>query len=150
MRSPRAAFPAATLLASLAFGLVISQASSSAAAPRCPSGQILRVSRGVCVPKAQNLALMARHGTKKRKPADVEDEVSSPVPPKPAREKAAKSSDRPDEKSADVAQGEAPAPPVPPSPPAEESTTSRLLSPFGALFVGAFRSTLSTGMAAFR
>jgi hypothetical protein len=131
----------------LALG-ALPQTAASEAATRCPSGQILRVSLGICVPKAQNLAILAKHGTRSRKPADA-DEDARPAPTPKADPNEAANADRPD-RPVEVAGHEA-APPVgqsasrPAAPP-----ESSLLSPFGALFVGAFHSSLSAGMSAFR
>jgi hypothetical protein len=144
MLCPRVASPAAKILISLAL-VAPSQIAGGAAAPRCPSGQILRVSLGTCVPKAENLAILAKYGTKKGKPANTEGEPSPPAAAKPDRGEAAKP-DRPDEQRIEVARHDAPAPVEQPASPPEASSVSQLLSPFGALFVGAFRSTLSTGL----
>jgi hypothetical protein len=148
MRSPGAAFPAAKLLILLVLG-AFSQISSSAAATRCPSGQILRVSLGTCVPKAENLAILARYGTRKHKPAEAEEDAPRPPAAKPIEDKAAKPA-RADPRPVETAQRDAPAAVEQPSSQPEASSASSLLSPFGALFVGAFHSTVSTGMSAFR
>jgi hypothetical protein len=148
MRSPHAAFPAAKLLILLALG-ALSQISSIAAATRCPSGQILRVSLGICVPKAENLGILAKYGTKRRKPAEAEEDSPPPPAAKPARDEAA-NPDTTDEQPLEMAQHEAPAPVDQPSTGPEAPSTSSVLSPFGALFVGAFHGTLSTGMSAFQ
>lgn len=148
MLCPRVAFPAAKILISLAL-VAPSQIAGSAAAPRCPSGQILRVSLGTCVPKAENLAILAKYGTKKGKPAKSEEEEAPPAAANLDRAEAAKP-DRQDEQAIEVARHEAPAPVEQPSSRREASSASQLLSPFGALFVGAFRSTLSTGLSGFK
>lgn len=147
MRCRRAAVPAANFLILLALG-ALAQSSSSAAAARCPSGQILRVSQGVCVPKAENLAILAKHGGKKSKPAEAEEDAPSRPAPKAVRDEA--NSNTSDAQSVEVAQHEAPAPLEQRSAGSEASSSSSVLSPFGALFVGAFHSSLSAGMSAFR
>ena len=147
MRSSRAVPLAAKLLILLALG-ALPQMSASEAATRCPSGQILRVSLGTCVPKAENLGILAKYGTKKRKPAEAEEDAPPPPAAKPVRDEAA-NSDTTDEPPVKVAQHEAPAPLEQPST-SEASSSSSVLSPFGALFVGAFHSTLSAGMSAFQ
>jgi hypothetical protein len=148
MRSPRAAFPAAKLLIFLGLG-ALAQISFSAAATRCPSGQILRVSQGICVPKAENLAILAKYGSKKRNPAEAEEDAPPHPATKPVRDEAA-NRETSDEQPVEVAQHEAPAPVEQRSARSEPSSSSSVLSPFGALFVGAFHSTLSAGMSAFR
>jgi hypothetical protein len=146
MRFARAAFPAAKLLTFLALG-ALAQSSSSAAA-RCPSGQILRVSQGICVPKAENLAILAKHGGQQGKPAEAAEDAPPPRAPKAVRDEA--NSKTTDAQPVEIAQHEAPAPLEQPSSRSEASSSSSVLSPFGALFVGAFHSTLSAGMSAFR
>jgi hypothetical protein len=119
--------------------------SGSEAATKCPLGQILRVSLGVCVPKAQNLAILSRHGSS-AKPG--QEAVRHPAVPKQGQD-AMTNSDELGEPSVDVAQRETlpsadqPAPRPPPQ--AEQAS-----SPFGSLFVGAFRSTVSAGLSAFK
>ena len=146
MWSSRAAQPAAKLLILLALG-ALPQISASEAATRCPSGQILRVSLGVCVPKAQNLAILAKHGTNKPRPAEAGEDAGPASSAKPAPSGAAEP-DRPQE-PVEVAQHEAPrqAEPFGPGPAAPAESP---MSPFGALFVGAFRSSISAGMSALR
>jgi hypothetical protein len=147
MRSSRAALTAAKLLILLALG-ALPQISASEAGTRCPSGQILRVSLGVCVPKAQNLAILAKHGTPKRKATET-DEDAGPASsaPRPAASEAAKAERR--EEPVEVAQREAPRQ-AEPSGPGPAAPAESPMSPFGALFVGAFRSSISAGMSAFR
>jgi hypothetical protein len=143
MRSSRAALPAAKLLVLLAL-CACPQISASEAATRCPSGQILRVSLGICVPKAENLAILAKHGTRTRQATETdEDAGSASSAPKSAPGQTAKPEQR--EESVEVAEQEAPRPAPRPAPPAEPP-----MSPFGALFVGAFRSSIAAGMSAFR
>jgi hypothetical protein len=143
MRSPRAAFIAAKLLILLPLGSLVQVPAS--AATKCPSGQILRVSQGVCVPKAENSALL-RHGTKKPRAVEA---AAPPPARKPIRDAAA-DADRPDRPSRlEVAQHETPAPASEPAP-SPLARAQATLSPFGELFVGAFRSTVSTGLSAFR
>jgi hypothetical protein len=148
MRSARAAFPAAKLLIFLALG-ALAQSSSSAAGTRCPSGQILRVSQGICVPKAENLAILAKHGGQQGKPAERAEDAPPPTP-KAVRDEA--NSSTTEAQPVEIAQHEQPAPLEQPSSrfEASASSSSSMLSPFGALFVGAFHSTLSAGMSAFR
>jgi hypothetical protein len=147
MRSPRAALPAAKLLILLALG-ALPQISASEAATRCPSGQILRVSLGICVPKAQNLAILAKHGMRKRSSAEA-DEDAGPAPARKPDPNEVANADRLD-RPLEVAGREA-APPVGQSAPLPAAPPeSSPLSPFGALFVGAFHSSLSAGMSAFR
>jgi len=147
MRSSRAAQPAAKLLILLALS-AFPQISATEAATRCPSGQILRVSLGICVPKAQNLAILAKHGTTKRKATET-DEDAGPASsaPRPAASEAAKPERR--EEPVEVAEREAPRP-AEPSAPGPAAPAESPMSPFGALFVGAFRSSISAGMSAFR
>ena len=147
MRSPRAALPAAKLLILLALS-AFPQISATEAATRCPSGQILRVSLGICVPKAQNLAILAKHGTMKRKAREAdEDAEPASSAPRPAASEAAKPERR--EEPVEVAEREAPRP-AEPSAPGPAAPAESPMSPFGALFVGAFRSSISAGMSAFR
>jgi hypothetical protein len=148
MRSSRAVLPVAKLLILLALG-ALPQISAGEAATRCPSGQILRVSLGVCVPKAQNLAILAKHGTKMHKPAEETDEDAGSAPMRKPDPNEAANADRPDgrvevagREAAPLVDQSAPRPAAPPQ--------SSPLSPFGALFVGAFHSSLSAGMSAFR
>jgi hypothetical protein len=147
MRSARAAFPAAKLLIFLALG-ALAQSSSSAAGTRCPSGQILRVSQGICVPKAENLAILAKHGSTQGKPAERAEDAPPPPTPKAVRDEA--NSSTTDAQPVEIAQHEEPASLEQPSSRSQASASSSVLSPFGALFVGAFHSTLSAGMSAFR
>jgi hypothetical protein len=142
MRFPRAVAATAKPLILLALG-AFSPISSGEAATKCPSGQILRVSLGVCVAKQENLSLMSRH-----------------VAPKPAAAKAAPAPQPAQNAGASAAAREA-IPPVQVAgrevPPAAEQQPgssaqheSAPLSTFGSLFVGAFHSTMSMGAAAFR
>jgi hypothetical protein len=145
MRSPYVAQTAAKLLVALALGAA-SQITPSDAATKCPSGQILRVSKGVCVPKDENLALVSKHAMKPR-PADKEaalgssNKVQDTLPS--SRDGAG---DRP---SVSLADGDAP-PAVEPQSMSSRAAqaVSSLTSPFGNLFVGAFHSTLSMGFSA--
>lgn len=141
MQSPHAAAAAGKLLILLALGTA-SQISSGVAAPRCPSGQMLRVSLGTCVPKAENLAILSKYAAKPRhartqaetaapKPAENETATGERVQEAPPVELAARDAPRPEQKAAPE-QSEAPA------------------SPFGSLFVGAFRSAVTTGLSAFK
>jgi hypothetical protein len=144
MRFPRAASAAAKLLILLALG-ELAPTSASEAATKCPLGQILRVSLGVCVPKAQNLAILSRHGSRNAEP--VQETLRRPAVPKQGQD-AMTNSDELGEPSVEVAQREtlpSADQPAPRPPPAERAS-----SPFGALFVGAFRSTVSAGLSAFR
>jgi hypothetical protein len=144
MRFPRAASAAAKLLIFLAFG-ALAPISASEAATKCPLGQILRVSLGVCVPKAQNLAILSRHGSSAK---PVQETVRRPAVPKQGQD-GMTNSDELGEPSVDVAQREtlpsADQPAARPPPQAEQAS-----SPFGSLFVGAFRSTVSAGLSAFK
>jgi hypothetical protein len=145
MWSPHAASAAAKLLILLTLG-ALTRISTSEAATKCPSGQILRVSLGICVPKAQNLEVLSKHGAGKANP--VEDTIRPATPPKSGEDEAL-APDTSEEPSIDIAQrATSPAadrPPAGPIPQAKPPPT-----PFGSLFVGAFRSTLSTGLSAFR
>jgi hypothetical protein len=145
MRSPRAACAAAKYLILLPL-CVLPQISASEAATKCPSGQIRRVSLGICVPKAQNLAILSRRGPIRADPG--EDAVAPARAAKPRHEKV--TTDQADESPpVDVAERDAPLaqdqPASRPTPPAEPAS-----SPFGSLFVGAFRSTVNAGLSAFR
>ena len=148
MRFPRAARPAAKLLVLLALG-AISQSSPSEAARRCPSGQILRVSLGECVPKAANLAIMAKHGSRKSAAADGVKDAPRVRAPKPAQEEAASPTPAAEE-PVEIARDQAPSPAAEIAPPRSPQPESSRVSPFGALFVGAFQSTVTTGRSAFR
>jgi hypothetical protein len=148
MRFPFAA-SAATTLALLTLG-TFPEMSGADAAPRCPLGQILRVSKGVCVPKSQNLALLRRYSKRKQ---PVVDEAESEAPPPPAPAPVAKRV-RSEPASAERAVDERPQVKVAqretafseePAPPAAAPTQPAPASPFGSLYVGAFRSTLTTG-----
>jgi hypothetical protein len=148
MRSPRAASCAAKLLILLALG-GLAQTSGSQAATKCPSGQILRVSLGICVPKAQNLAIMSKHDAKKLQPAGAEEDTPSVKQARAPRDAAANADGSDKTRLVDVAERD--------TPPAQEQAATSLApqveppsSPFGSLFVGAFRSTLSAGLSAFR
>src|SRR5437588_8881801 len=147
MRSSRAAQPAAKLLILLALS-AFPQISVSEAATRCPSGQILRVSLGICVAKAENLAILAKHGTRTRKATEIDEDAgpaSSAARPAPGQTTKPEQA----EESVDVAEREVPRTAEPsasrPAAPAESP-----MSPFGALFVGAFHSSIAAGMSAFR
>lgn len=147
MRSSRAALPAAKLLVLLAL-CASPQISASEAASRCPSGQILRVSLGICVQKAENLAILAKQGTRTRKATETDEEArpaSSAARPAPGQTAKPEESDEPVE----VAKQEAPRP-AEPSPPHSAAPAESPLSPFGALFVGAFRSSISASISAFK
>ena len=148
MRSPRAALPAAKFLVLLAF-CAIFQSSPSEAARRCPSGQILRVSRGTCVPKAENLGLMAKHGSRKGRAAESQDDAPQDSVRKPTADAAASPALTEEVPAEKVARDEPPSPGVQDTPPPSPKPESPRLSPFGALFVGAFRSTVTTGRSAF-
>jgi hypothetical protein len=147
MRSPYMASAAPTFLVFLALGAP-SLCSTADAAPRCPLGQILRVSKGVCVPKSQNLALL-RHYSKRKLPVE-EPEADAPTPAaapvaKRARSEPVIAERAPDERPpVKVAQRET-APAEPAAPPAAATPRPEPASPFGSLYVGAFRSTLKTG-----
>lgn len=144
MRSPRAACAAAKYLILLALG-ALSQVSASDAATKCPSGQILRVSQGICVPKAQNLAILSKHGTTRARHGE---DASAPVPTGPRQDEAA-SPKSPNESPVEVAQRDMPQAQVQPtSHPAPQAEPAS--SPFGSLFVGAFHSTVSAGLSAIR
>jgi hypothetical protein len=141
MRSPHAGAAAGKLLILLALGTA-SQISPAAAA-RCPSGEILRVSLGVCVPKAQNLAILSKYAAKPRH-GRTQAETAAPNP----MDSETTTDDRADEPPppVEMAQRDAPPPAQKPAPkPAETSS-----SPFGSLFVGAFRSAVTTGLSAFK
>jgi hypothetical protein len=120
----------------------ISQTSAAVAATRCPSGQILRVSLGVCVPKAENLAILSKH-TARPKRGDAPAERAAPDR---AEGEAATADRRDGTPPVEVAQGEARPPEQKPAPEPAEAPSS----PFGSLFVGAFRSAVTTGLSAFK
>src|SRR5437660_1048670 len=83
MRSPDAAIRASKLLILLAVGAAFC-VSASEGAPRCPSGQILRVSKGVCVPKAENLALISKPAAKPKpvgQAMETQQEEDAPAAP---------------------------------------------------------------------
>ena len=70
MRSPHPAGSSAKLLIFLVLG-ALPRISVGEAATKCPRGEILRVSKGVCVPKAENVELV-RHATKQPNPPATE------------------------------------------------------------------------------
>jgi hypothetical protein len=139
MRFPRAVAATAKSLILIALG-AFSPISSGAAATKCPSGQILRVSLGVCVPKQENLSLMSRHVAPKAKAAPA---------PEPAQDAAASAEPREAIPPVQVAGREVP-PAAEQQPGSSAQHESAPLSTFGSLFVGAFHSTMSMGAAAFR
>jgi hypothetical protein len=141
MRSSHAAAMVGNILVSFALG-TISQTSAAGAATRCPSGQILRVSLGVCVPKAENLAILSRH-TVRSKRGDAPAEKADPDR---AESEAATPDRRDGTPPVEVAQRQARPPEQKPAPEPAEAPSS----PFGSLFVGAFRSAVTTGLSAFR
>ena len=146
MRSPRAVSTTAKILISLAIGAPF-QIAPGTAATKCPSGQILRVSLGICVPKGQNLSLLSTHVAK---PKPAKDPATSRAVPESGRD-AAISRDRSLPPAVEMAaQREAPpaAEPRPAPPPAQDNAAP--LASFGNLFVGAFRSTMSMGASAFK
>ncbi len=115
------------------------------AARKCPSGQILRVSLGICVAKEQNLSVLQQHA---RKPAKrVDNDLATPASEQPAPNESADlvalaprhAADRQTSAAAEK----------PDAAPASQPASSPL-SPFGQLFVGAFHSTVSAGLSAFR
>jgi hypothetical protein len=141
MRSSHAISTAGKLLILLMLGTA-SQTASGVAAPRCPSGEILRVSLGVCVPKAQNLAILSKYAAKP-KHARTEAEIAAPN----AMDGETATGDRADERPpVEMAQRDAPPPAQKPAPEPAETPSS----PFGSLFVGAFRSAVTTGLSAFK
>ena len=116
--------------------------SPAQAARKCPSGQILRVSLGICVPKEQNLSVVRQHSQPTKQAEDV---VSAPSK-KPAEKDVANAGSPPP--TAERADHESVAATDKLSAAAESKSSP--LSPFGQLFVGAFHSTVSTGLSAFR
>jgi hypothetical protein len=140
MRSPEAGAAAGKMLMLL---MLCTASHTAVAAPRCPSGQILRVSLGICVPKAENLAIMSKHTAKPRR-GDAQAEKTAPN----AEEREAASADRPDETPPPVEMARRDAPPPADKPVPEQ--TEAPSSPFGSLFVGAFRSAVTTGLSAFK
>jgi hypothetical protein len=146
MRSHRAVAAIAKSLILLALG-GLSPISAGEAATKCPSGQILRVSLGVCVPKQENLSLVSRHVASKPKAAK---ESAAPAPqPEPAEDAAANANPREPTPPVQVAGRELP-PAAEQQPGSSAQHESAPLSTFGSLFVGAFHSTMSMGAAAFR
>ena len=141
MRSSHAVAMVCNILISLTLW-TISQTSAAGAATRCPSGQILRVSLGVCVPKAENLAILSRH-TVRSKRGDAPAEKAAPDR---AESEAATADRRDATQPVEVAQREARAPEQKPAPQPAEAASS----PFGSLFVGAFRGAVTTGLSAFK
>jgi hypothetical protein len=140
MRSPHAGAAAGKLLILLALGTA-SQISPAAAA-RCPSGEILRVSLGVCVPKAQNLAILSKYAAKPRH-GRTQAETAGPN----SMDSETAAGDRADEPPpVELAQRDASPPAQKPAPEPTETPSS----PFGSLFVGAFRSAVTTGLSAFK
>jgi hypothetical protein len=144
MRFPRAVAATAKSLIIFALG-AFSPISSGEAATKCPSGQILRVSLGVCVPKQENLSLMSRHTAPKPKAAN---ESAAPAP-EPDQDAAANADPRNATPPVQVADREV-APAAEQQPGSSAQHESAPLSTFGSLFVGAFHSTMSMGAAAFK
>jgi hypothetical protein len=148
MRSPHAASIAAKLLICVALGSVLPM-SAADAATKCPSGEILRVSLGVCVSKEHNRSLMTKHEPKK--PKLVNQRVAPSSAPEPAGDSAASLGGR-RARSPLIEVAERGSPPVaeqhPSAAPAPDNTSA--LSAFGSLFVGAFHSTMSMGQSAFK
>ena len=142
MRSPRAVPATAKSLILIALG-GLSPICSGEAATKCPSGQILRVSLGTCVPKQENLSLMSRHVAPKPTAAKA-----APAP-EPAQDAAASADPRAAIPPVQVAGRELP-PAAEQQPGSSGQHESAPLSAFGSLFVGAFHSTMSMGAAAFR
>jgi hypothetical protein len=98
---------------------------------------------GICVPKAENLAIMSKHTSKPRH-GDAQAEKTAPHP----EESEAAGADRPDKTPPPIEMARRDAAP-PPDKPAPEQTEAPS-SPFGSLFVGAFRSAVTTGLSAFK
>ena len=140
MRSPHAGAAAGKLLILLALGTA-SQISSAVAA-RCPSGQILRVSLGICVPKAENLAIVSKYAAKPRH-APTQAEKAAPHPAENETETGERVEAAP---PVEMARRDAPPAEQKPAPEQPEAPSS----PFGSLFVGAFRSAVTTGLSAFK
>jgi hypothetical protein len=146
MQFPRAVPATVKSLILLALG-AFSPISSGEAATKCPSGQILRVSLGTCVPKQENLSLMSRHIAPKPTAAK---EYAAPAPaPEPAQDAAASADPRAAIPPVQVAGREVPRA-AEQQPGSSAQHESAPLSTFGSLFVGAFHSTMSMGAAAFR
>jgi hypothetical protein len=146
MRSSCAASKAAKLLILLVSGGVF-QISPGAAATKCPSGQILRVSLGICVPKEQNLSVVSKHVASRPKPA--KSEVAPTTAPDSAEDVATDADQHAATSAPELTQRDAPQPAEhPAAPPAQDNAAP--FSAFGTLFVGAFRSTMSMGASAFR
>jgi hypothetical protein len=122
------------------------QVSPAPAARKCPSGEILRVSLGICVPKEQNLSLLQQHPRKAAKPID---DLASPPSEKPAADNRADLVP-PAAPTVDIAGDEARAAADKAGAAPTSQAQSSPLSPFGQLFVGAFHSTVSAGLSAFR
>jgi hypothetical protein len=144
MRSPHAARSSAKLLIFLVLG-ALPQISVGEAATKCPRGEILRVSKGVCVPKAENVELV-RHATKQPNPPATE---KNPLPVSEVSPNVTSVERSDPATSVALAEREAPAP-AEQSEPSLASRAKSALSPFGQLFVGAFHSTVSSGLSAFR
>jgi len=147
MRSPRAVCPTAKLLIFLAFSGV-SAILSGEAGGGGPSGQILRVSLHVCVPKSENRSFMSKHVAKKPQAAK-ESGAASPAP-EPAEGAAASASERDVTPPVRVANREGPPAADLRQKAAPAEHDSAPLAAFGSLFVGAFHSTMTMGAAAFK
>lgn len=147
MEFPRVVAPTAKFLILIALG-ALSPTSFSEAATKCPSGQILRVSRGICVPKRENLSLMSKHV--ETKPKATKQSAAGARAPEPALDAASKGGERDVTSPVQVADRDGPPPAEARETPSPAQHDSAPFAAFGSLFVGAFRSTMSMGAAAFK
>jgi hypothetical protein len=150
MRFPWAASSAAKLLILLASASFL-QISPSAAATKCPSGQILRVSLKTCVPKDQNLSVISKRVAGKQSPAkDATGAADRIGAPQPVENAAASPAQRGTTPLVEVAERRIQTVEEQrPQASAAQDAAARL-SAFGSLFVGAFHSTMSMGASAFK
>lgn len=144
MRCPHAVGSSAKLLIFLALS-ALTPMSPGEAATKCPRGEILRVSKHLCVPKAENFALVRHTREQPKSPAAEENPVAAAT----ASSKPASGERRDLAAVGQLAERDAPAP-AEQSEPTLASRAQSALSPFGQLFVGAFHSTISSGLSAFR
>jgi hypothetical protein len=112
-------------LLSASVGSVSLYSSQVQAHPHCPVGQILRVSKNVCVPRQENLVFLTRK--KRSAPTSasisIRNHVEDPTPPSPIARPVAV--EEPVVDTVDTATTQ----PAPPTPPAEPASSS----PYGAL-----------------
>ncbi|GAC1548731.1 MAG: hypothetical protein NVS2B5_03100 [Beijerinckiaceae bacterium] len=141
----------------LSSSVFISFGTPADAARRCPLGEILRVSKNTCEPKADNLDLLAHHRTKPKAVVEAKPEreqttivdKTAPVEGRAtaaARESSSAPRSPPASASEQVAERDTPAEenlfvPKVQAKPVEQS-------PYGELFVGAFKGSLAGDAAA--